>query len=85
VVKIDVFPRSPYNVDDEAGFFRLVRAGFAAARKQAANSLAQGLGANKADVLAWLDKAGIEPTRRAETFTLEEWAALWEIYSQVVK
>ena len=74
VVKIDVYPRPPVEVDDEGRFFKLVRAGFTAARKQAANSLAQGLGLDKAEVLVWLKKAGIDPTRRAETFTLEEWA-----------
>ncbi len=80
VVKIDVYPRPPVDVDDEGRFFKLVRAGFAAARKQAANSLAQGLGLNKADVLVWLARAGIDHTRRAETFTLDEWAQLWQIF-----
>ncbi|MGD0794686.1 MAG: 16S rRNA (adenine(1518)-N(6)/adenine(1519)-N(6))-dimethyltransferase RsmA [Dehalococcoidales bacterium] len=80
VVKIDVYPRPPVDVDDEGRFFKLVRAGFSAARKQAANSLAQGLGLEKAEVTAWLKKAGIDPTRRAETFTLEEWAQLWKVW-----
>jgi 16S rRNA (adenine1518-N6/adenine1519-N6)-dimethyltransferase len=79
VVKIDVYPRPPVDVDDEAAFFELVRAGFTAARKQAANSLAQGLGLPKKDVLKLLEKAGIIPQRRAETFTLEEWAQLWNL------
>jgi 16S rRNA (adenine1518-N6/adenine1519-N6)-dimethyltransferase len=85
VVKIDVYPRPPVDVDDEGRFFKLVRAGFTAARKQAANSLAQGLGLDKTEVLRWLAKADIDPTRRAETFTLEEWASLWRVYHQVVR
>ncbi len=76
VVRIDVYARPPVDVDDVAGFFRLVRAGFRAARKQAANSLAAGLGLPKAEVLAMLARAGIDPRRRAETFSLEEWAEL---------
>jgi 16S rRNA (adenine1518-N6/adenine1519-N6)-dimethyltransferase len=80
VVKVDVYPRPPVDVDDEGRFFKLVRAGFSAARKQAANSLAQGLGLEKAEVTAWLVKAGIDPVRRAETFTLEEWAQLWKVW-----
>ncbi len=76
VVRIDVYDKPPVDVDDVAGFFRLVRAGFRAARKQAANSLAAGLGRPKEDVLALLAQAGIDPKRRAETFTLEEWARL---------
>jgi 16S rRNA (adenine1518-N6/adenine1519-N6)-dimethyltransferase len=76
IVKIDVYAKPPVAVDDVAGFFKLVRAGFAAARKQAANSLAQGLGLSKEEALVLLSKAKIDPKRRAETFTLEEWAAL---------
>jgi 16S rRNA (adenine1518-N6/adenine1519-N6)-dimethyltransferase len=82
VVKIEVYPRPPVDVDDVEGFFRLVRAGFAAARKQAANSLAQGLGLPKDKVAAVLEEAGIAPQRRAETFTLEEWAGLWRAFSR---
>jgi 16S rRNA (adenine1518-N6/adenine1519-N6)-dimethyltransferase len=66
-------------VADEAGFFDLVRAGFTAPRKQMVNSLAQGLGAPKTDVLSLLETAGIMPKRRAETLTLEEWAQLLRI------
>jgi 16S rRNA (adenine1518-N6/adenine1519-N6)-dimethyltransferase len=85
VVKIDVYPRHPIDVDDEDRFFKLVRAGFTAARKQAANSLAQGLGVSKNEALDMLNKAAIDPTRRAETFTLEEWGSLWQVYNQVVR
>jgi 16S rRNA (adenine1518-N6/adenine1519-N6)-dimethyltransferase len=85
VVKIDVYRRPPVAVDDVEGFFKLVRAGFTAARKQIANSLAQGLGLPKQEVLGLLAKAGIESQRRAETFTLEEWANLWRIYTRMVK
>jgi 16S rRNA (adenine1518-N6/adenine1519-N6)-dimethyltransferase len=83
IVKIDVYPHPIYDVDETA-FFRLVRAGFTAARKQISNSLAQGLGLPKNDVLKMLEKADIFPQRRAETLKLEEWARLWRVYSQVV-
>ena len=84
LVKIDVYPRPPIDVDDPGRFFKLVRAGFSAARKQAANAFAKGLGMEKGEVTAWLQKAGIDPTRRAETFTLEEWGRLWEGWKDVV-
>lgn len=64
---------------DEAGFFQLVRAGFTASRKQLANSLAQGLTLPKEEVLPILEEVGIDSRRRAETLTLEEWAALSRI------
>ena len=85
VVKIDVYKKPPVAVDNVDGFFKLVRAGFTAARKQVANSLAKGLNLPKEDVLALLDKVKIDPQRRAETFTLEEWAALYKASSRLVK
>jgi len=85
VVRIDVYPRPPVEVTDEEGFFKLVRAGFSAARKQVVNSLAHGLGLPKEEVLAWLERAGIDPHRRAETFTLEEWAALWKVFDSIME
>jgi 16S rRNA (adenine1518-N6/adenine1519-N6)-dimethyltransferase len=82
VVKIDVYKAPPVEVDNVEGFFKLVRAGFKAARKQVANSLSQGLGLPKPAIQQMLSKANIDPQRRAETFTLEEWAELWRIYSR---
>ena len=82
ILKISLYPQPAVEVDRE-GFFVVVRAGFSAARKQLANSLAQGLNLPKADALSLLEKAGISPQRRAETLTLEEWARLWRVFSRV--
>ncbi|MBA7584955.1 Ribosomal RNA small subunit methyltransferase A [subsurface metagenome] len=81
VLKIDVYPKPKVDVDP-AGFFDTVRAGFAAPRKQLANSLAKGLGRDKAEVLPFLQKAKIDPQRRAETLTIEEWAELWRVLGE---
>ena len=78
ILKIDVYPQPKVDVD-EKGFFDTVRAGFAAPRKQLANSLSRGLGREKAEVLPFLQKAGIDPSRRAETLTVGEWAELWRV------
>ena len=80
VVKIKVYGKPPVAVDDVEGFFKLVRAGFTAARKQVANSLAQGLKIDKEEAVGLLAKAGLDPQRRAETFTLEEWATLYKVF-----
>jgi len=82
ILKIDVYPAPAVPVSDETGFFNLVRAGFTASRKQVLNSLAQGLQMPKDEIRNLLDRAGIEPSRRAETFTLEEWARLWGEFNQ---
>jgi 16S rRNA (adenine1518-N6/adenine1519-N6)-dimethyltransferase len=81
IVKIDVYPKPKVDVD-EKGFFDTVRAGFAAPRKQLANSLAKGLGREKAEVLPFLQKAKIDPSRRAETLTIEEWASLQKVLGE---
>jgi 16S rRNA (adenine1518-N6/adenine1519-N6)-dimethyltransferase len=57
-------------------FFRVVRAGFSQPRKQLRNSLAAGLGLETEDVINWLTSAGIDPQRRAETLSVEEWLRL---------
>ena len=84
ILKIDIYSSPPVDVDEEA-FFRLVRVGFTAARKQVVNSLAQGLPMPKDEVIKLLEKAEITPQRRAETFTLEEWARLWRVFSREKK
>jgi 16S rRNA (adenine1518-N6/adenine1519-N6)-dimethyltransferase len=78
VVRIDVYnaDQRPVAIDDEALFFRIVRAGFGQKRKQLKNSLSAGLNLSPTDAGAWLEQAGVDPMRRAETLTLTEWAAL---------
>jgi len=68
-------------VDDPEEVMRLVKAGFLHARKQLGNALPGGLTAmgvklEKERVLAALAVAGVDPVRRAETLTLDEWAAV---------
>ncbi len=82
ILRIDLYPKPAVAVTDERSFFELVRAGFTASRKQIANSLAQGLGLPKTDILALLETANIVPQRRAETLTLDEWARLWQVFTR---
>lgn len=76
VVRIDVYEHPPVDVPDEALFFRVVRAGFGQKRKQLRNALSAGLRLDKESTEALLRGAGIDPQRRAETLSLDEWAAL---------
>lgn len=80
VVRIDVYPpgERPIQVDDPERFFRVVRAGFGQRRKQLRNSLSAGLRLRSGEVEAALQRAGIDPHRRAETLSLDEWARLSE-------
>ncbi len=66
-------------VADVDAFFRTIKTGFLQARKKLANALPTGLAAmgvkvNKHTIVQTLVDAGIDPARRAETLTLEEWA-----------
>jgi len=80
ILKIKLYSQPPVEVTDRESFFELVRAGFSAPRKQIGNSLTQGLGLSKAEILSLLGKASIVSQRRAETLTLGEWAKLWQVF-----
>jgi len=60
---------------DEAVFFKVVQAAFSMRRKMLGNSL-QHMGMSADAVRVWLERAGIDGRRRAETLSLEEFAAL---------
>lgn len=76
VLRIDLADRPTVDVDDVKWFFRVVRAGFSARRKQIHNVLGPGLGLAADQVSSALARAGIDPARRAQTLSLEEWARL---------
>lgn len=68
-------PRAPVHSDER--FVRLVKAAFAQRRKTLWNSLRSDQGLAPPDhIRAALEAAGVEPTRRAETLSIEELAAL---------
>lgn len=67
-------PRVP--VADEVGFRRVVKAAFGQRRKNLANALGGGLGCGVAPARQQLSAAGIDPSRRAETLSLEEFSRL---------
>ncbi len=76
VVRLTALPEPVFGSQDADRFFRVVKAGFGQKRKQLRNALSTGLRqpAQAADV--WLARAGIDPTRRAETLSLDEWRVL---------
>ena len=76
MIRIDTLLRPAVDVGDLAGFFDVVRAGFAAPRKQIRNSLSQGLDVAPQQAGAFLEKAGLDATLRAENLSLGDWAGL---------
>ncbi len=57
-------------------FFRVVKAGFLHPRKKIIGNLREGLKIHKEQITSWLIDNKIDPGRRAETLTLQEWASL---------
>jgi 16S rRNA (adenine1518-N6/adenine1519-N6)-dimethyltransferase len=74
VVRVDMHDEPPVDVEDVDAFFRVVKAGFAQRRKQLRNTLAGGLRLPSEEVTAKLREVGVDPKRRAQTLSLEEWA-----------
>ena len=76
VVRLDRRPEPAVPGVAAEQFFRVARAGFSQPRKQLRNSLAAGLKLAPVQVETWLSSVGIDPRRRAETLTIEEWGVL---------
>jgi 16S rRNA (adenine1518-N6/adenine1519-N6)-dimethyltransferase len=83
VVRLDVGDGPAVEVDDREAFLELVRAGFAAPRKQLRNSLAVGLRVKGPEADAMLAEAGIEGSRRPAELSLLEWKSLYYGYRAV--
>ena len=79
VMRIDTHPSPPVDVPSAEAFFRVVKAGFSQKRKQLKNSISGGLQIKSKAARDYLTQARIDPQRRAETLTLEEWGALTRV------
>lgn len=78
VIRLTVREQPPVEVDDASFFFQVVHASFAQRRKTISNNLKSRFfpkdGREQVDAL--LMEAGIEPSRRGETLSLQEFATL---------
>jgi 16S rRNA (adenine1518-N6/adenine1519-N6)-dimethyltransferase len=77
VVCIDTHSSPRLTREQEAGFFDLVRAGFAQRRKQLRNSLSQGLKLPVEEVVRVLRRAGLDEKQRPQELSVEEWVRLY--------
>lgn len=77
VIKLTLRERPAVEVDDEAFFFRVVQSAFAQRRKTLMNNLLALTGKDKrAELSELLESINIDASRRGETLSLEEYAAL---------
>lgn len=74
VLKLTIRKETPVDLIDEKAFFACIKAGFGQRRKTLLNSLTGTYGLSKDEIRAILEKAGIDPVRRAETLDMNEFA-----------
>ncbi|PJE50411.1 MAG: ribosomal RNA small subunit methyltransferase A [Candidatus Yanofskybacteria bacterium CG10_big_fil_rev_8_21_14_0_10_36_16] len=72
IIKMLPHKSSVSGVDDEK-FFKVVKAGFSEKRKKISNNLSKQLKIDKQKIIKILEEINIDPGRRAETLTIEEW------------
>jgi 16S rRNA (adenine1518-N6/adenine1519-N6)-dimethyltransferase len=72
--------KTPLFPDTVSGrYFQIVKAGFSQRRKTLLNSLSGGLHLSREQTVGLLTRAGIEPSTRAQTLSLEQWHALYAV------
>ena len=76
VVRMDIRPTPAVQVEDEDGYFALIRAAFGQRRKTAANAIAGGLNLPKEKVIAAIEASGFDARIRPEALTLADFAKI---------
>jgi 16S rRNA (adenine1518-N6/adenine1519-N6)-dimethyltransferase len=76
VLCVDIYPQPIIPTGRLEAFFQLIKAGFSQKRKTLRNALSGGLRITSIEAEKLLGSAGIDPKRRAETVSLEEWGEL---------
>ena len=83
IIEIDFSKPSPYETADASFLFRVIKAAFSKRRKTLKNALSTSeLGMGPEPVSSALASAGIDPVRRAETLSVEEFVNLAETLRQ---
>ncbi|NWF63369.1 MAG: ribosomal RNA small subunit methyltransferase A [Chloroflexi bacterium] len=82
ILRIDIYDQPLISTEMLPTFFKLIKAGFSHKRKTLRNSLSSGLHIKPVEAESLLTDAGIDPMRRAETLSMEEWKKLCENQKQ---
>lgn len=78
VVCVELYPEALIDPKILKSFFTLAKAGFSQKRKTLRNALSGGMHWSADTTITLLEGVGIDPQRRAETLSLDEWARLAE-------
>jgi len=77
IIKINILKEPKIKVQDVNEFFKVLKTGFSQKRKQLHNNFSSGLHISKEEAKELLQKSGINPERRAQTLSLEEWEKIY--------
>jgi len=81
VIIINFHKKIPYPVEDENYLFQIIKAAFGKRRKTLKNSLSSsGLAFSSKKVVDVLQQAGVDPQRRAETLSVEEFSNISNLF-----
>lgn len=80
IITLSYRQKQLYKDIDVKKYFRLVKAGFSQKRKTLLNSLSAGLRMDKEQINEICLTSGIDPKRRAQTLSLDEW---YKLYSNI--
>jgi len=83
VLRVEILPEPLIPTPLLDTFFRLIKAGFSQKRKTLRNSLSGGLGIAPTEAEKMLAAAGLDPMRRAEALSLEEWDRLCKAEARI--
>ncbi|HLZ95309.1 MAG TPA: 16S rRNA (adenine(1518)-N(6)/adenine(1519)-N(6))-dimethyltransferase RsmA [Candidatus Dormibacteraeota bacterium] len=81
LVTVEVRPEPAVHVNDIDSFLRFVEAVFQQRRKQLAGTLGRMNGLGSTAAAARLRDAGIDPERRPQTLSLQEWESVYRLFA----
>ena len=82
VIRLILRNKPAVDTENEAFFFKVIKAAFCQRRKTLTNSLSSGLGLKKDEILTVLSACGLKDTARAEELSLEDFSKLAECLSE---
>jgi 16S rRNA (adenine1518-N6/adenine1519-N6)-dimethyltransferase len=82
VVRLQSHEKPQWDIPDETLFFQLVKAAFSQRRNTLANALTGFHGLPRRDIIRFLQTSDIDPSRRGESLSIEEYAHLTRRFLQ---
>ena len=85
VVVFDIYDEKPYQAQNEAFFFSLIKKAFANRRKTLVNNLNQGYNISKEEIVTILNELNIDMNIRSEALSIEQFIELSDVLEKKLK